>query len=230
VLKVDTPFGPCWHRYNHDGYGERENGQPFTGWGRGRAWPLLTGERGHYEVASGRDGRPFIKAMEQLASPTGLLPEQVWDEADRPEYFLYFGRPTGSAMPLTWAHAEYIRLLRSVRDGGVSDQIPAVVSRYQGHREARQQLEIWKFNWRVRAIRRGWTLRVLAETAFVLRWTADEWRTIHDTPSVGTAAGIEFADVPVSLDQEAPVQFTFLWTGLARWEGQDFIVAIDPDV
>ena len=23
VLKVDTPFGPCWRRYNHDGYGQR---------------------------------------------------------------------------------------------------------------------------------------------------------------------------------------------------------------
>ncbi|MGC8530390.1 MAG: glycoside hydrolase family 15 protein, partial [Leptospirillia bacterium] len=21
LLKVETPFGPCWHRYNHDGYG-----------------------------------------------------------------------------------------------------------------------------------------------------------------------------------------------------------------
>ena len=229
VLKVDTPFGPCWHRYNHDGYGERESGQPFEGWGKGRAWPLLTGERGHYEVASGRDARPFIKAMERLASPTGLLPEQVWDEADRPEYFLYFGRPTGSAMPLVWAHAEYIRLLRAVRDGGVADQIPAVVRRYQG-RPASRRIEIWKFNWRTRAVGRGSTLRVLAQAAFVLRWTGDEWRSVHDTPSVATAVGIEFADVAVPLDQEAPVQFTFLWTGPAKWEGQDFTVAIDPGI
>ena len=228
VLKVDTPFGPCWHRYNHDGYGEHENGQPFDGWGKGRAWPLLTGERGHYELASGRDVRPFINTMERLASATGLLPEQVWDEADRPQTFLYFGRPTGSAMPLAWAHAEYIRLLRSVRDGGVFDHITAVVDRYQRRSEATQRLEIWKFNWRVRAIRRGWTLRVLAEAAFVLRWTVDEWRTVHDTTSVATAAGIGFAEVPVPLDQEAPVRFTFLWTGPAKWEGQDFTVAIDP--
>jgi glucoamylase len=51
VLKVDTPFGPCWRRYNHDGYGQREDGDSFNGWGVGRPWPLLTGERGHYELA-----------------------------------------------------------------------------------------------------------------------------------------------------------------------------------
>jgi glucoamylase len=75
----------------------------------------------------------------------------------------------------------------------------------------------------------GRTLRVLGEAAFVLRWTADEWRTIHDTPSVATAAGIAFADVPVALDQEAPVRFTFFWTGSGRWEGSDFQVAIHRD-
>ena len=181
-------------------------------------------------ATSGRDARPFINAMERLASPTGLLPEQVWDESDRPENFLYYGRPTGSAMPLVWAHAEYIRLLRSMRDGGVADQIPAVVRRYQGHRLASRRIEIWKFNWRSRAVGRGCTLRVLADAAFVLHWTGDEWRSVHDTPSVATAAGIEFADVLVPVDQVAPVRFTFFWTAAGRWEGRDFTVAIDPTV
>src|SRR5579863_8110451 len=58
VLKVDTPFGPCWRRYNNDGYGQREDGGPFTSGGQGRAWPLLTGERGHYELAAGHDVQP----------------------------------------------------------------------------------------------------------------------------------------------------------------------------
>ena len=55
VLKTDFPAGPCWHRYTHDGYGQRDDGGPFLGWGAGRPWPLLTGERGHYELAAGRD-------------------------------------------------------------------------------------------------------------------------------------------------------------------------------
>lgn len=108
VLKVDTPAGPAWHRYNHDGYGHQADGQPFTSHGVGRVWPLLAGERGHYELAAGRSPETCIRAMEGLASKTGLLPEQSWDEADRPGSYMWMGLPTGSAMPLMWAHAEYV--------------------------------------------------------------------------------------------------------------------------
>ena len=80
ILKVDTPLGPCWHRYNHDGYGERADGGPFISYGIGRAWPLLTGERGHYELAAGHDVSLYMKTLERFASATGLLSEQVWDE------------------------------------------------------------------------------------------------------------------------------------------------------
>ncbi|HMA39362.1 MAG TPA: glycoside hydrolase family 15 protein, partial [Gemmatimonadales bacterium] len=227
LLKVHTPFGPAWHRYNHDGYGQQENGGPYRGWGKGRAWPLLTGERGHYELAAGRDPRPFIRAMEGFASATGLLPEQVWDEADRPEFFMYLGRPTGSAMPLMWAHAEYVKLLRSARDGAVYDRIPSVAARYQGAggRMARQ-LEVWKFGRQVRAVRPGWTLRVQADAPFRLHWTIDEWREPRDSPSDATALGIHFVDVPVPSGQRAPIRFTFFWLDAERWEGKDFMVAV----
>jgi len=228
VLKVNTPLGPCWHRYNHDGYGQRENGGPYEGWGKGRAWPLLTGERGHYELAAGRDARSFIKAIEGFASATGLLPEQVWDESDRPEYFMYLGRPTGSAMPLMWAHAEYIKLLRSARDGAVFDRIPSVAARYLGQgRRACRPLEVWTFNRRVRTMRPGWTLRVQAQAPFRLHWSGNEWRTAQEAPSAGTAAGIDYVDLSVPPDQEAPLRFTFFWTEPGRWEGEDFTVAMD---
>src|SRR5207249_4015651 len=84
-----------------------------SGWGQGRAWPLLTGERGHYELAAGRPVEPFVRALEGFAHGIGLLPEQVWDQADQPDRYLFLGRPTGGACPLMWAHAEYIKLLRS---------------------------------------------------------------------------------------------------------------------
>lgn len=54
LLKVEMPGGPAWHRYNGDGYGEHADGAPFDGTGCGRAWPLLTGERAHFELAAGR--------------------------------------------------------------------------------------------------------------------------------------------------------------------------------
>ena len=76
VLRVDTPSGPCWRRYNHDGYGQREDGGPFVGYGRGRAWPLLTGERGHYELAAGRSASPYLRALGGFASPPSSCPSR----------------------------------------------------------------------------------------------------------------------------------------------------------
>jgi glucoamylase len=87
TLKVDTPRGPVWHRYQGDGYGEHPDGGPFDGTGVGRGWPLLTGERAHYELAAGRrdTATELAHAMEALAGESGLLPEQVWDSADIPD-------------------------------------------------------------------------------------------------------------------------------------------------
>lgn len=228
MLKVETPFGPCWHRYNNDGYGESEDGAPYEGSGKGRAWPLLTGERGHYELAAGRDAGPFIAAMEAFAGTTGLLPEQVWDEPNRPEFYMSLGRPTGAAMPLMWAHAEYITLLRSVRDGAVFDRIPSVVARYLSAAQARPRYEMWKFNRHQSWIRPDSTLRVLAQAAFTLRWTANQWRDARDSSSLHTAVGASFVDIPVPLEQRAPIEFTFRWTESGRWEGRNYSVAIDP--
>ncbi|MBI3107493.1 MAG: glucan 1,4-alpha-glucosidase [Candidatus Rokubacteria bacterium] len=225
VLKIDTPFGPCWRRYNHDGYGQRDDGGPYLGAGTGRAWPLLTGERGHYELAAGRDVRPFIAAMEAFANSTGLLPEQIWDEADRPDVYMSSGRPTGSAMPLMWAHAEYMKLLRSVRDGQVFDFISAVGDRYLTRRGCKP-LEVWKFTRQPRTVMPAMTLRVQAPGAFLLHWTANGWESVQDTRSTATALGIEFVDIPIALEQRAPVQFTFYWIDTSRWEGRDFQVTV----
>ncbi len=227
-LKVDTPHGPCWRRYTHDGYGQRADGGPFQGWGLGRAWPLLTGERGHYELAAGRDATPYLRAMEAFANASGLLPEQVWDEPDRPDLHLRFGGQTGAATPLMWAHAEYIKLLRSVSDGEIYDRIPAVVERYQRRRDC-TPLEIWKPNRRVRSIRPGFTLRVQAPSPFRMRWSLDEWRTERDTPATATALDIHYVDIPVPKGQRAPIRFTLLWTDTGQWEGRDYEIHVQHD-
>lgn len=227
VLKVDLPFGPCWRRYNHDGYGQREDGGPFVGWGKGRPWPLLTGERGHYEFAAGRDATPYLRALEGFASCSGLLPEQVWDEPDRPDQHLKFGKPTGSATPLLWAHAEYVKLLRSMADGKVFDEIQVVADRYRGQKRP-ADLEIWKPNRRVREVGTGTTLRVQAPASFMLHWTADEWQTFHDTEAKATIVGSHFVDIPIARSQRAPIRFTLRWLQDNRWEGQDYEVRIRP--
>lgn len=228
VLKVNTPVGPCWRRYNHDGYGQRPDGGPFNGWGKGRAWPLLTGERGHYELAVGRDVRAFIKAIEGFSSNGGMLPEQIWDAQDLPQVGMFLGRPTGSAMPLMWSHAEYIKLLRSVYDGAVFEMIAPVADRYLSGK-GRKDLEIWKLNRRVRLIAPGHTLRVQASFPFKLHYTLNDWVTKEDVIANSTMVNVFFVDIPVPRKQRKPIHFTFYRTEEARWEGKDFIVGIQED-
>jgi glucoamylase len=134
TIKIDTPNGPGWYRYNHDGYGEKENGRGWNMTGVGRLWPLLTGERGEYELARGGDARPLLDAMLKFANPGGMLPEQVWDRADSPSPArLRFGEGTGSATPLAWSHAQFIRLAIGIRRGRPIET-PEVVRAYFARR------------------------------------------------------------------------------------------------
>ena len=127
VIRVETPNGPGWYRYNHDGYGEEPDGDGWTGTGGvGRLWPLLTGERGEHEVAAGRDATPFLEALLKFANEGRMLPEQVWDRPEQPRPHLQFGEGTGSATPLAWTNAQFIRLALSIRERRVVE-MPTVV-------------------------------------------------------------------------------------------------------
>jgi GH15 family glucan-1,4-alpha-glucosidase len=179
--------------------------------------------RGRREPLHGPYVRRHVAA--RRSSATGLFPEQIWDEADRPESHMWLGRPTGAAMPLMWAHAEYIKLIRSASDGQVFDVVPQVVERYRTP-SGRCDLEIWKPNRRVRSAKPGCTLRIQAPAAFRLRWSRDDWQIIDETPSCPMPLGIEFVDIPVAPDQRAPIRFTLFWTADGRWEGRDYEVAI----
>ena len=225
VLKVKTPFGDCWQRYNHDGYGQKADGGPYSGWGYGHAWPVLTGERGHYEMAAGRDPHPYIRAMEEFSSSTQLIPEQVWSLPDIPGAHMVFGHPTGGAMPLVWAHGEYLKLIRSAADGHVFDLIEPVERRYRG-RQSKSTIEIWKFNRQVQSVVAAGTLRVQVTDPFQLHWSLDDWNQTTDTVSNSIETGHEYVDIQIPGDQLVPIRFTFFWTGLKRWEGRDFAVAI----
>lgn len=127
TIRIQTPSGPSFRRYNHDGYGETLFGGPWTGQGVGRIWPIFTGERGEYEVARGRDGSSYLDAMSNFANSGGMIPEQVWDQADPTESHFAFGSGTGSATPLAWSMAQYIRLVVCVAEKRIVEQ-PAVVA------------------------------------------------------------------------------------------------------
>jgi glucoamylase len=163
-----------------------------------------------------------------------MLPEQVWDE-DRPELGIRIGRPTGSALPLMWAHAEYIRLVRSIADGKIFDGVPSVAARYLAH-QGRHDLEIWKPARQARAVDPGATLRIQAPASFRLHWTRDEWQTHADTPSTHSGLGIHYVDLMASVAQRNPLRFTFFWLESAnlpyfqrqreQWEGRDYVVEV----
>jgi glucoamylase len=228
VLKVDTPKGPCWHRYNHDGYGEHEDGSPFDGTGVGRVWPLFAGERAHYELAAGRtrEARRLLESMEALASDSGLISEQVWDREPIPEKELFPGRPTGSARPLVWAHAEHVKLLRSLADGKVFDTPPQTVERYLVEK-TRGKHAPWRLDAQVQRIPAGHILRIETEAPARIRWSADGWKTAENTDSRDTDIGMYVADLPIrSLAAGARIVFTIYWLDAGNWEGKDFSVGV----
>jgi len=230
LLKVQLPQGPCWYRYNGDGYGEHQDGSPFDGNGIGRPWPLLTGERAHYELAAGRpkDAENLLSFIENSTSGNSrLLPEQVWDSADIPSLELFRGKPTGSACPLVWAHSEYIKLRRSLRDGKVFDQPPQTWQRYVIQKPTRQIFG-WRFNNKTRSIPRGKKLRLILLSPAMVRWTLDNWQSSHDTNTRDTGLEIHVLDLPTaSLPAGSQVTFTFLWPQENRWEGTNYSVLVE---
>ena len=228
LLKRDLPAGLYWYRYNDDGYGEHKDGAPFDGYGVGRLWPLLTGERAHYELAAGRpqEARRLLAALEAAASPGGLIPEQIWDSDDIPRRELFLGRPSGSAMPLVWAHAEHIKLLRSLRDNAVFDMPPQTLDRYVRNTPPPAPL-VWRQTAKVDRIATGRILRLEFLEPARVHWSIDNWTTTLDSPAVATGLGSYILDLPNGgLNGEGMVRFTMFWPQQNRWEGADFEVAI----
>lgn len=229
LLRVKLPQGYCWYRYNDDGYGEHADGSPFNGTGIGRAWPLLAGERAHYELAAGRPEKAeeLLRVMEFSTEGGRLIPEQAWDAADIPEFELFAGKPTGSACPLVWAHSEYIKLRRSLHDGKIFDQPPQTVQRYQVEKQVAANF-LWSFNNKCRSMPKGKKLRIMTLASCQVHWSFDNWKRTHDASSLNTGLGIYTTDVPAeTLKPGDQIVFTFFWQEVQKWEGTNFSVVIE---
>ena len=229
LLKVKLPQGPCWYRYNGDGYGEHQDGSPFDGLGIGRPWPLLAGERAHYELAAGNRQRvdELLRVMELSTEGGRLIPEQVWDQPDIPSRELFPGKPSGSACPLVWAHSEYIKLRRSLRDGAIFDQPPQTVQRYLVDKKKAEFFE-WRFNNKCRNMPAKKNLRLALLQPARVHWSLDNWRTTTDTLTADTGLGMWVADLPTSsLPPNSQVAFTFFWLQAQRWEEVDYSVVVE---
>jgi glucan 1,4-alpha-glucosidase len=136
TIRVDTPQGPAFYRYNGDGYGERALGEKGAPWsvqtkGKGRLWPIFTGERGEYELLAGTSEgelapRNLLETMAGFANSGRMIAEQVWDRHIDNEYNWEMGEGTGAATPLAWSMAQFIRLAHGIA-AGEPVETPAVV-------------------------------------------------------------------------------------------------------
>ena len=233
MTRVELPAGPCWHRYDGDYYGEHDDGSPWLAGdrdGHGRAWPLLTGERGHYELAAGNpDGaRQMLAAMGGFASEVGLIPEQVWDAADIPSRDLYRGRPAArrcrspGRTPSTCGSSA-----RSAT--GTSSTPPPTRERYVLQGRAKSELALWRFDHQPGTFLAGRRVRVEVLAPAVVHYSADGWRTAHDATTVPTGLGQHVADLPTARMKPGDrLRFTFRWPAAGdRWEGKDFELSVD---
>lgn len=225
LLRAGTPSGPLWRRYVGDGYGEHPDGRPYDGTGQGRPWPLLAGERGHHALAAGEEAEPFLRTMAAASGRLGLIPEQIWDAGPLPRAGLFPGRPSGSAMPLVWAHAEFVKLAVGLRERRPVDRPEAVWLRYAGRRP-RPGRAHWAPWMPVATIRQGQALRVLSDAPTVVRWGVDGRRNASEVPTAPSVLGLHAADLGTQALEPGQV------VGFASdaWPGQELVVTVaEPD-
>ncbi|KXU97678.1 glucan 1,4-alpha-glucosidase [Caballeronia megalochromosomata] len=226
LLGVQTPHGIAYRRYNGDGYGEHENGAPFDGTGVGRLWPLLTGERAHLDLLLGIDPLPYLEMMTCMTGASRLIPEQVWDADPIPERALEAGKPTGSAMPLVWAHAEFLKLLIARHRRRPIELLSSVERRYHAQRP-----EAATWHWRhaqpFDALPAGRALIIENPEPFHLHYGFDGWHEVSDKPSEARAfsiQGVRFDRADVS--DHSVLDFTFYFPESQRWAGDDYHVRL----
>lgn len=224
-LKVSLPAGPSWRRYVGDRYGEYDDGTPWDGSGRGRPWPVLTGERARHFFSMGLPAAELVRSLEGFAGQGLMLPEQVWDGPDIPSRGLQLGGANGSAAPLGWAHAEYLELLVTIALGGFPDIVMPARRRYtEGHLQ--EPAFVWSHKHQITRITVGRRLRVQLPRPGAVHYTFDNWATFGEVEAVDTTLGVWIAEVP---SNRLPSGSEFSWTAhyMTGWEGKNFTLTVE---
>ncbi len=161
-----------------------------------------------------------------MAGPLGLIPEQVWDGPAIPAVDLYPGRPTGSAMPLAWAHAEFVKLAYSRHLGRPVDQPSAVWQRYGG-RHRKFSHAFWWPHAPIGTLPQHCRLHVCTSRAAHVRWGHDGWQDVAGIDTEATGLGVYAAELRVEhLLPGQCVDFTLQWQDTGAWEGRDFRILV----
>ena len=179
----------------------------------------------------------MLATLEASGSPGKLLPEQVWDGPPMPALELLPGAPSGSAMPLVWAHAEHIKLLRSLADGAVFDLPPQTVRRYQRERQS-PRVESWRPDWRTPRIPAGRILRVELPAPATVTWRVEDAKAGGgnagggkvggglagaDVTTRDTGLGVHAVELPTA---GLAGTLTFAWRGTAGDAGKGEVVVV----
>jgi glucoamylase len=224
-LKVSLPAGPSWRRYVGDLYGEHEDGSPWDGSGRGRPWPVLTGERARHFFSMGLPAAEMVRSLEGFAGQGLMLPEQVWDAADIPARGLQLGRPNGSATPLGWAHAEYLELLTTIALAGFPDIVLPARRRYT-EGPVHEPAFVWSHKHQITRLAAGRRLRVQLPRPGAVHYTFDGWKTFEEIEAIDTTLGVWVAEIP---SNKLTPGSEFSWTAhyVTGWEGKNFSLTVD---
>ncbi len=226
TIRCETPAGPGYYRYNGDGYGEHADGSPFDGQGMGRIWPLLTGERGHLALLQGEDPLPYVRGMNAMTGRWGLIPEQIWDAEPVPQRGLYPGGPTGSAMPLVWAHAELLKLLAAKSDGRPVELLDVVRERYGG-RAPHAAIWYWRDEVPFSALPLGRGLVVEDRSPFVVHLSLDGWEHVEDRLAEPLGLGMFGLRLgPHDLHSASEMLFTRSYPARRQCEGRDHLIEL----
>jgi glucoamylase len=187
----------------------------------------LTGERGHYELAAGRDPKPYITAIENFANAGGMITEQLWDAADLPDGKMKYGQPTGAAMPLCWSHAEYLSLVRSRHDGVCFDRVDAAFQRYVKN-PVESRHEIWSLRHPLRQMPRGKILRIVLGAEATIVSSPDVWKKTNESQMQHVSdLNLWFIDFATAdSPRDSVFAFTIRWILEQRWEGRNWQVSI----
>ena len=129
-------------------------------------------------------------------------------------------------MPLVWAHAEHVKLCRSLADNAVFDMPPQTVRRYLTDKTV-PRCAVWRPDLRVARMAPGRVLRIDLPAAAVVHWSADGWRGTTDTPTGDSHFGFESAELPTAtLAAGACVVFTWRDAASGAWAGENYEVAV----
>mgnify|MGYP001792625812 CR=1 FL=1 len=155
-----------------------------------------------------------------------MIPEQIWDSPDIPERGLFFGRPSGSGMPLVWAHSEYIKLARSIREGKVFDVPPAPAHRYLVEKK-RSAFESWRFTDQIHSLGEGKNLRIELLAPAVVSWSRDNWKTEQEAKTRDTKLGVHIVDLARDeLGSSRTLFFKVYWADEKQWEDKHFQLSL----